>query len=81
MIELPTGNSPVSEAVEPAPQVMELKNAELSVNLMTLSELEMAHILYAMDALKGNKTQVAKTLGISLKTLYNKLHLYGLMDK
>lgn len=46
--------------------------------LRSLAEIEKQHILAALDALKGNKEQVAKSLGISRSTLYEKLKNYGL---
>lgn len=47
---------------------------------MTLTELEKRHICATLDRLSGNKTKTAKTLGITVKTLYNKLHSYGMID-
>jgi DNA-binding NtrC family response regulator len=37
------------------------------------------HILDVLQAFQGNKSAAAKALGISNKTMYNKLHMYGLM--
>ena len=48
---------------------------------MTLSELEKRFILKALHYFEGNKTQAANALGITIKTLYNKLHEYGEFDK
>jgi Nif-specific regulatory protein len=47
---------------------------------MTLHELEKLHICRTLDHLGGNKTRAAKVLGITVKTLYNKLHSYGLVN-
>jgi two-component system NtrC family response regulator len=41
---------------------------------LTLRELEMQTIHQALERTKGNKPKAAEELGISLKTLYNKLH-------
>ena len=41
---------------------------------LTLRELEMEAIHAAVDRHDGNKSEAAKELGVSLKTLYNKLN-------
>lgn len=43
-----------------------------------LAELERIAIVDALIKLRGDKPAVARALGVSLKTLYNKLHEYGL---
>lgn len=48
---------------------------------MTLEEMEKNHILQMLAFQQGNKTKTAKALGITIKTLYNKLHRYGLLEK
>lgn len=63
----------VKEVIEEAPQ------AE-SFTEMTLHDLEKLHICRTLDHLCGNKTRAAKVLGITVKTLYNKLHSYGLVN-
>jgi DNA-binding NtrC family response regulator len=42
----------------------------------TLEDLEKTAILRSLDLVEGNKTVCAKRLGISLKTLHNKLNRY-----
>ncbi len=44
----------------------------------TLSEVEKKHILRILHEKQLNKTLAAEVLGISLKTLYNKLKIYGI---
>jgi len=46
-----------------------------------LSTLEKRYILKALAHYGGNKTQAALGLGITIKTLYNKLHEYGEFEK
>lgn len=41
---------------------------------MTLHDMEMQHIVRVLDRNEGNKAETARQLGISLKTLYNKLN-------
>lgn len=65
--------APVQEA-EPAPQEV------YSFTEMTLDELERRHITMTLEHLAGNKTKTAKVLGITVKTLYNKLHSYGMIQ-
>jgi transcriptional regulator with GAF, ATPase, and Fis domain len=46
---------------------------------MPLEEVEKSHILRTLAFNQGNKTKTAHTLGITIKTLYNKLHRYGVL--
>jgi hypothetical protein len=48
---------------------------------ITLAEVEKAVIAKALQFYGGNKTTTASALGISTKTIYNKLHSYGMMTK
>jgi two-component system response regulator HydG len=48
---------------------------------MTLEELEKEAILQTLEETGGNRTQTAQILGISRKTLQNKLKEYGLEEK
>ncbi|MFV1974994.1 MAG: sigma-54-dependent transcriptional regulator, partial [Candidatus Scalindua sp.] len=45
---------------------------------ISLSALEKQHIIKTLSKMNGNKTRVAETLGISIKTLYNKLKSYNI---
>lgn len=49
--------------------------------LIPLAELEKRQILHAVEKCGGNRTQAAKKLGISIRTLRNKLHEYGVGAK
>lgn len=46
---------------------------------MPLEEVEKNHILRTLAYNHGNKTKTAQSLGITIKTLYNKLHRYGIL--
>jgi two-component system response regulator HydG len=48
---------------------------------ITIHELEKRYILKALNYFEGNKTRAANALGITIKTLYNKLHEYGEFEK
>ncbi len=45
--------------------------------LITLSELEKLHIQKVLEAMNGNRTRAAKTLGIGLRTLQRKIKTFG----
>lgn len=49
------------------------------IRMSTLAEVEKEHILQVLKAVDGNKSQASRVLGVSIKTLYNKLHEYGQM--
>ncbi|HEY4706450.1 MAG TPA: sigma-54 dependent transcriptional regulator [Thermodesulfobacteriota bacterium] len=48
-----------------------------SANLMTLWEMEKGLIAKTLDEVEGNRTHAARILGISVRTLRNKLKEYG----
>ena len=48
------------------------------VAILPLETVEKSHILKTLAYNRGNKTKTALTLGITIKTLYNKLHRYGI---
>jgi transcriptional regulator with PAS, ATPase and Fis domain len=51
------------------------------VEIIPLAELEKRQILHSVEKCGGNRTQAAKKLGISIRTLRNKLHEYGVGAK
>ncbi|MCA9234468.1 MAG: sigma-54-dependent Fis family transcriptional regulator [Planctomycetales bacterium] len=55
--------------------------AKQTPGVMTLRDMEMEMIHAALDRNDGNKPKAAEQLGISLKTLYNKLNSAGGLEK
>ncbi len=47
---------------------------------LPLEDVEKGHILRTLAYHHGNKTKSAQSLGITIKTLYNKLHRYGVIQ-
>jgi DNA-binding NtrC family response regulator len=47
---------------------------------LPLDELEKRHILAVLEHCKGNRTHASKVLGVSIRTLRNKLHEYNGSD-
>src|SRR5207248_6030101 len=52
-------------------------NIAAESDLSKLAEIEKRHILAVLDRCNGNRTQAAKLLDISIRTLRNKLHEYN----
>jgi DNA-binding NtrC family response regulator len=69
----------VSVGSRPPAQVFEPESVRLPVGT-TVSEAEKALIQLTLQHTKNNKTRAAEILGISLKTLFNKLKEYGRTD-
>jgi len=64
-----------SEIVRPAPTPMADNNVPVSIG-MTAAEVERRLIIATLAHFDGSKTKAAETLGLSLKTLYNRLQEY-----
>jgi len=62
--------------VEPAPSPLDAVG-----DFLPLAEIEKKHILAALEHYNSNRTHAAKQLGISIRTLRNKLHEYGVTQK
>jgi DNA-binding NtrC family response regulator len=58
-----------------------LPPASLGKPSMSVREMERALIMETLQAMNGNRTQAAKVLGISIRTLRNKLREYQLGSK
>lgn len=72
-------NVPAAELVQPcsaaeaAPQTL----VAFPFGPIPLAEVEKRHILAVLEYCKGNRTQAAKVLQVSIRTLRNKLHEYN----
>jgi two-component system response regulator HydG len=64
--------------VDQIPQATDGENVELDG--MSLEEIEKVAVLRTLDASDGNKSEAARRLGITRKTLHKKLKKYGLMS-
>ena len=65
---------PVALSTPAAPATAAQAVAAPPSKAVSLRELEMQAILQGLERNNGNKARTAEELGISLKTLYNKLH-------
>jgi DNA-binding NtrC family response regulator len=68
-----TLSSPASAVVAP----MEMEDRVVVPLGTSLAESERSLIYATLNRCGGNKTRAAEVLGVSLKTLYNRLHEYG----
>jgi DNA-binding NtrC family response regulator len=78
-VEVDTGGEITAAVVPTAPPRAEASNGnEVVIAVGTSLELaERALIMATLRSLDGSKSKAAQVLGISLKTLYNRLHAYG----
>jgi len=64
--------------IDIACHVPQVSSPSIMATGITLSEVEKNHILNTLVMLNNNKTKTAETLGISIRTLRNKLKEYNL---
>ncbi|MDI9571111.1 MAG: sigma-54 dependent transcriptional regulator [Pseudomonadota bacterium] len=65
---------------EPAIQETPATVPAASMENMTLREVEKALIIETLNKVRGNRTKASQILGISVRTMRNKLHEYNLED-
>jgi DNA-binding NtrC family response regulator len=70
----------VSAVVETAHEQGTVPPEQLAKSAMTLDEVERLMIINALKATEGNRSESARRLGISRRTLHRKLHDYKLED-
>lgn len=75
----PLGNAPSPKAEE-APPLIDRKNLLVPVGT-SLQELEKRMIIETLHAQHNNRTKTAEVLGISIRTLRNKLNEYKVSEK
>jgi DNA-binding NtrC family response regulator len=78
-VDVDTGGEITAAVAPAAPSRAEVSNGnEVVIPVGTSLELaERALIMATLRSLDGSKSKAAQVLGISLKTLYNRLHAYG----
>ncbi len=76
---MPPTPAPVAESPEPDPTEA-IVAVPAASGILPLSELEKKAILDALVSTKGNRTRAAELLGISIRTLRNKLNEYRIED-
>ena len=74
---LAQSNLRTQEIVANYTRVIGGKMSNEPVEVVNLRDLERAVIEAAVSKYPNRKSEVARALGITLKTLYNKLHSYG----
>ncbi|MGC3960878.1 MAG: sigma-54 dependent transcriptional regulator [Verrucomicrobiota bacterium] len=76
------GGGALAAAAAAAPAASSTANSNSSNDdVVSLGDLEKNHILTTLDKCGGNRTHAARKLGISIRTLRNKLNEYGLGGK
>ncbi len=78
-----TGDIIEKNNIRPEPVVVEKSDYNMlplknNFEVISLAELEKRYIHMALESLKGNKAKAARMLGITIKTLYNKINTYQL---
>lgn len=73
MVVMSVGGTLIAENIPP--YILPL-HKRFHESITPLEEIEREAILNTINAVKGNKTEAAKALGIGLKTLYRKLKTY-----
>lgn len=73
-----SGRNITRDDLGPLTDTHKLRGSRSEHELPTLAELEREVILQRLELFEGNKQKAAKSLGISLKTIYNKISAFDL---
>ena len=76
MIDLPKAKNTVAETAQPDAQPVE--RVKLDPIDKTMDEITKDELIYRMNKYKANKTIIAASLGVTIKTIYNWLDNYGI---
>ena len=74
---LPNSNSRIETATKISTEDLNEPALSLESPAVSLAELEKEHILQILEQSAGNRTRAAEKLGITVRTLRNKLKLYS----
>ena len=75
------GSAPAAPSITASAAAPSSPAPSTNGTILPLAEIEKQHILAALQQYAGNRTHAAKQLGISIRTLRNKLHEYGVASK
>jgi two-component system response regulator HydG len=70
----------LSPILRDAPSSREIPPKDATLTDMPLDEVEKATILKTLELTGGNKSEAARRLGVTRKTLHKKLKMYGVMS-
>jgi len=70
----------IEKADLPVSEPSQMMNGTSLNAATTLKDVEKALIFDTLNKVDGNKTKAAKILGISVRTLWNKVHEYGMLE-
>jgi len=75
--------APAVEVTEPEPEPVTAPEGQATVQTLkeAVAQAERAAVIAALKAAKGQKTTAARLLGVSYKTLFNKIHEHDIREE
>jgi len=64
----------------PGEAVVQEAREKIAAGGLSWKEAERQLVIHALEACDGNRTEAAKKLGISRRTLHRKIHQFGLEE-